>query len=993
MRKALAALALIASPLALATDLGGDGLGGPSLQPRAQSAQLGEPGIANREISQVDPVLIEAGEPALDFRFAKNKSLIESTTNKSSLITFSRSAAQSPGTYVGSDGLIHDAAVNLALYSEQFDQWSKTNSTVSANQINSPDGKQTADYFIPNASSTGFIERTHIGLGAGKDVTASVHLNTSSTLSELNFYIGNGGAFAADRSGVRINVANASIVNYYTTGGAPQATVSISAVDGNGWYRISISTRLTTSNPTIVFRRDSGTNPDGSKYYAIWGAQLEETDAATMAPTAYIKTTSQALAAPRFDHDPVTGESLGLLVEEARTNHLQYSEQFENTAWTKRNSATIAANQEVSPDGTQTADLVTMTTTSSDMFNANWTTTGVVGNSVPITPSFYLKKVSSTGTLEVLHPNGAPSGLMSIDFSALDAGWNRIYPGHPATTVSNNFFSTSSGQVGIFFRAPASAGLQFYLYGAQLEAGSFRTSYIPTEGSAQTRYADVAAVQDEDFSTINLISYSESFDVGWGIANFLAFGSGSVANATTAPDGQLTADLLVPTTATNAKSVDQTNVFSATTTKTIYAKPNGYDVLQLNYGGSYSTAYANFDVTNGVLGTVSGGSASIVDAGNGWYRCSFTVTGTAGTHIHGYTIVPSTTSGRAAALTGDGTSGMYLWGASLTETEYPVEYTTTRNLLTDSQDFERASWGNNAALIGNDVELAPDGTTTADKVIAATAATQHFIYQATTGAQHSFSIYAKQGEYKTLNLFFTAHDSYATFDLDAGTVVETNNAATANIENVGNGWYRCTVSTSLTTHSQARIYVINGTTFADRNIAGDNTSGIYVWGAQLEPGTTATDYVRTVDVVGKDYGWYEPTEGTVFADFANTLQTTNIRWAQLDDGTESNRLQIGRDAGSNVNNAAVVLGGSVQYNNTFSDLDDAIIATGFKYNDANSAQSGILGTPDTTVTLPIFSTLRFGGTSGGIEKPNGHIKRLTYWPRRQADSTLQVITQ
>jgi hypothetical protein len=53
-----------------------------------------------------------------------------------------------------------------------------------------------------------------------------------------------------------------------------------------------------------------------------WGAQLEEGTTATP----YIKTTSQALAAPRFDHDPVTKESLGLLVEEARTNLLAYSE-------------------------------------------------------------------------------------------------------------------------------------------------------------------------------------------------------------------------------------------------------------------------------------------------------------------------------------------------------------------------------------------------------------------------------------------------------------------------------------------------------------------------------------------------------------------------------------------------------------------------------------------------------------------------------------------
>ena len=59
----------------------------------------------------------------------------------------------------------------------------------------------------------------------------------------------------------------------------------------------------------------------------------------------------------RFDHNPSTGESLGLLVEEARTNLLTYSEQFDNAAWVKSNS-TVTANAGAAPNGTATADLL-----------------------------------------------------------------------------------------------------------------------------------------------------------------------------------------------------------------------------------------------------------------------------------------------------------------------------------------------------------------------------------------------------------------------------------------------------------------------------------------------------------------------------------------------------------------------------------------------------------------------------------------------------------
>jgi len=146
MRKILALLILLAIP-AVAQ------FGGPMGGLRPGSMQGGGllPGRGG------DPLWVAAGptKPKLDFDFAKRKDLTDAVSGKTSLVTFSRSAAQSPGTYVGADGLIHDAPVNLQVYSEQFDNaaWTKRNSlVVEANQAIAPDGKQTADKIVFGAT-------------------------------------------------------------------------------------------------------------------------------------------------------------------------------------------------------------------------------------------------------------------------------------------------------------------------------------------------------------------------------------------------------------------------------------------------------------------------------------------------------------------------------------------------------------------------------------------------------------------------------------------------------------------------------------------------------------------------------------------------------------------------------------------------------------------------------------------------------------------------
>jgi hypothetical protein len=153
----------------------------------------------------------------------------------------------------------------------------------------------------------------------------------------------------------------------------------------------------------------------------------------------------------------------------------------------------------------------------------------------------------------------------------------------------------------------------------------------------------------------NLLTKTEQFnDAAWTKSNATI-----TANTVVAPDGTLTADKLVEDTANAAHFV---NVLAGTIglseTRSVYAKAAGRTWLYLGIG---SGASAYFDLTNGVTGVVVNGTATISNAGNGWFRCSFTATRA----INANNVTTIASANGTVTYTGDGTSGVYLWGTSL----------------------------------------------------------------------------------------------------------------------------------------------------------------------------------------------------------------------------------------------------------------------------------------------------------------------------------------
>ena len=208
-----------------------------------------------------------------------------------------------------------------------------------------------------------------------------------------------------------------------------------------------------------------------------------------------------AATTPRFDYNPVTLAPLGLLVEEARTNILLRSAEFDNAVWTPSN-VTITANTTTAPDGTLTADTFTPTAASGTVYVSYSAAAG------QYTVSAYGK---GSGSLALFNTTAGFAAGSSCAFN-LATGVAAAITNYGATTGSTaTIVDAGGGWYRCSLTVLATATTYFIslgcatstanaIWGAQLEAGSFPTSYIPTTSASITRSADSAVMTGTNFS-------------------------------------------------------------------------------------------------------------------------------------------------------------------------------------------------------------------------------------------------------------------------------------------------------------------------------------------------------------------------------------------------------------------------------------------------------------------------------------------------------------
>ncbi len=394
----------------------------------------------------------------------------------------------------------------------------------------------------------------------------------------------------------------------------------------------------------------------------------------------------------RYDYDPVTLAARGILVEEASTN-LVASSANPHLAGT----ASVAVTQsQTDPAGGTTATLAT-----GIGFGPTWVYDS--GGTVTYTSgtTYTLSKFVKPGTetrIQLTGPSAAFGGSQYANFRLTGAGSVLASVGCTATIVQVGAWYriaislTASGSAGgncgalgfinsdLATRLVSfdSTGLTVYAAFTQAEAKAFPTSYIPTTGAAATRNADALTLTGAAGRT-NLCSYSNDFTSatgGWSGTTRASV----VGDAAIAPDGTMTADALVEdgtATSTHYANKGSINVSNSTSyTYSIYLKPNGRTFVRVQpYSGA--AHYADFQLVGaGTIGTQSGGVGAISSVGNGWYRCEVRFTSSATGVAQTLYLLEADND---TSYSGDGTSGVYLWGAQLETGSSATAYIPTTN--------------------------------------------------------------------------------------------------------------------------------------------------------------------------------------------------------------------------------------------------------------------------------------------------------------------------
>jgi hypothetical protein len=735
------------------------------------------------------------------------------------------------------------------------------------------------------------------------------------------------------------------------------------------------------------------------------------------------------------------------LIQYAPHNLLTYSEQFDNAAWVKGAAVTITANAITAPDGTTTADKFNysaLTNTPSQTTTSTTTTYTIATYVKPSNTSFCRLRVAAVGgsatvfnsyfniTTGVVSSTGvatADFGSLLPSITSVGNGWYRI---SVTFTVLSALTSIAYGIIASQTSGGTSAaGDELYAWGAQLNEGALQPYYSTT--------------------VKNLLGYSQNFEnVAW-----TKIHSSIAASTVIGPFGFDGGQKLVENTVNASHSINEIAISSATVgsiyTFSVYIKAAERKYAYIGIGGSAfsSVPYITVDLQTGVTAIGNGfpTSYSAIAVGNGWWRVQIagqiTTVGTVVPEIR--TSVDGIWANRV--YTGDGTSGIYIFGAQLSDSASldtysynPVAAPTSTayygprfdydpatlapkgllieeqrtNLMLYSEDLSTV-WDLGTGTVQSNTWTAPTGNLTGDIfTIGSTTGSPSQSTTITASATYTLSFFVNKPLTTAAFLrlrFGTAAGSISAF-IDASTmsfgVVQAGVVANY-IKQIQNNIYQVSVRfTYGATDGGSRSLAISGVV-ANNSSVPDTGKNIAIWGIQYELGAFPTSYIPTTSatvtrvadnasMVGSNFSsWYNQSAGTVYcaSDSPLTTTTAQMNW-YINDGNTNNTM-FNRKNLSNLNATAVVSGGVTQGDITsFSAItaySTVKSAFAYKLNDLAISVNGASVGTDLAATIPTVDRIHLGQNISNGQILNGHIQSIKYYPTRLPNVDLQRLTR
>ena len=477
---------------------------------------------------------------------------------------------------------------------------------------------------------------------------------------------------------------------------------------------------------------------------------------------------------------------------------------------------------------------------------------------------------------------------------------------------------------------------------------------------------------------------------------------------------------LLSKTAINGRAQQNIST-SGVQTFSVYAKAGTKNWTNLLINGGPSVF---FDLQNGVLGSASNYiDANIESVGNGFYRCSVTFnatisrvriyvsddnnnnTGTSGNIIiqdaqlevglaATESIKTTTTTGTAGILENTPRFN-YSFGASCPS--LLLEGSRT-NLITYSEYFPSGLTYARSTFLNNDV-ISPEGVQNATKWLMTSDTGAHYARKGfTTSIIHTFSVFAKKGNYRYLGI--RAAGTLIAFDFDTETFV----GGTGTKEQLTDGWWRLSVTGTGSGFSYFGCHFSNAS--GSEQATADGTEYYHLYGTQIEQGSYPTSYIpnhsggtitRAADVCGGagDANTFNDSEGVLYAEIAALANDGTNRAIAISNGTTSNVVRFYYSTTDNriVGNIKSVGTTVFNFNNVLTDSANFIkIALRYKAKDFKMYVNGVLVATDTSGNAPVgLNELSFDNGANNDDF-YGNVKQILVFNTALSDADLAALT-